>query len=158
MTDVVGPIGFIRQMVNEGMSATKGLDLYRSAGGRIQTQRWYRAFSTMKAEAARRPTIQTAPIGRAPAGEEITQVESRRPGAYLYRGAVVAFDRETNLPVTKYASLRTRKLITYRQAIDILAGQMEAEQDSYGVTVVGAYVTAVNELVPVQPIAGVFDA
>lgn len=158
MAGNVGPVGAIRAMISEGISPTAGLRAYRKAGGRIGNERWFAAYSALQREVSTRDRIQAAPVNRLPVVDEITAVPSKRPGAYLYRGAILTFDKGGTIPIVKYGSIRSRRLLTYRAAIEILQQQVEDNADAYGVSVVGAYVTAVNQLVEPGAVQGVFDA
>ena len=146
----MGPLGLIQSLIGQGVSATEGLRQYRQEGGAIRTQRWYRAFGEMQAEIATRERVMAAPVRSVPSGAEIVRVESARPGAYLYRGGVMAFDRSTGEVEIRPASIRSRTLMRYDEAMAAMAEQLEAHAETYGISVVGSFVTAVRELVPVM--------
>lgn len=151
MADRVGPLGAIQSLLRQGdVGPTQALREYRAAGGQIRTQRWFRAWGEMAAELAARPAVQAAPLESYPEGGQLTRVQSARPGAYLYVGGVMVFDRPTNEPILKAASIRSSTLLTYAQAQNLLEQQVGMGADSYGYTVAGGYVTAVRELVPVE--------
>lgn len=149
MANIVGPLGLIQSYLKQGISATEGLRRFRAAGESIRTQRWYAAWGEMSAEMGVRETVMAAPLNRRPTPDERVKVASRNPGGYLYRGAIVAFDRDSGDIQLKAASVRTSSLITYSEAQDALYEQLASNADVYGVSVIGAFVTAVRELVPV---------
>jgi hypothetical protein len=156
----VGPLPYIRGLINAGVGPTEGLRQFREAGGAIRTQRWFGAFGELQAEAAVRPQVVTAPTNRPPIADEITQVSSAKPGAYLYRGGVIvttrSVDPQTGATVestqTNWAALRTASLIDYEAAMAELEARFGPEGQS-GIehsTVIGSFISAVNDLVAVQ--------
>lgn len=154
MANIVGPLGLIQSYLKQGISATEGLRRFREAGESIRTQRWYAAWGEMSAEMSTRDSVMAAPLNRRPTPEERTKVGSRNPGGYLYRGGVVAFDRDTGDIQLKAGSIRTSSLITYAQAQEALYEQLAGSADVYGISVIGSFITAVRELVPIGEDAG----
>lgn len=149
MADRVGPLGLIQSYIGQGISATEGLRQYREAGGQIRDQRWYRAWGEMSAEIATRDSVMAAPLNRAPRPEERVQVQSNKPGGYLYRGGVVAFDIESGDIQLKAGSVRSQTLMTYAQAQEAIFDQLANNAAQYGLSVIGSFITAVRELVPI---------
>lgn len=148
MADRIGPLGIIEAQVKSGMSATQGLAQYRKAGGAIRDSRWYQAFGELQAELARKDFVRAAPINRLPTGEEISPVTAKKHGAYIYRGAVMVVERDTDQIMSLPASVRSKKLVTYKTAISMMQTQITDTGSPPGMTVIGAYVTGVRELVP----------
>lgn len=144
----IGPLQFIREMVSAGKSATAGLAEFRQAGGSIRTQRWYAAFGELQHELNTRPRVVEAPLNRRPVAEEITRVTSSRPNAFNYRHGVIVYNNETGMRETMPVIVRSKTLITYGEA------QQQAMQTildtGYDLQVVGAFTTAVSQLVPLQ--------
>jgi hypothetical protein len=157
MPDKVGPIPFIQNLINEGVSASEGLRQYREAEGSIRTQRWYAAYGEVAAEIAVRPNLQAAPLDVIPGAGEITQRSSTRPGGYNARGGVIVSIREVD-PLTgavsertqtNFASLKMGSLRTYREILEGLEAYFGSEGQSgqERSSVIGSFVTAVNEMV-----------
>lgn len=148
MAERIGPLGIIERLVKEGTSATEGLRQYRAAGGKIRDSRWYGAFGELQAELSRKDMVRAAPTNRLPTGEEISQITAKRHGAYIYRGAVMVVERDTDQIVSLPASIRSNKLVTYRTAISMMQTQITDTGSPPGMTVIGAYVSGVRELIP----------
>ena len=148
MAERIGPLGIIERLVKEGTNATQGLQQYRQAGGRIRDSRWFQAFGELQAELSRKDMVRAAPINRLPTGEEISKITAKKHGAYVYRGAVMVVERDTDQIVSLPASVRSRKLITYKTAISMMQTQITDTGSPPGMTVIGAYVSGVRELVP----------
>jgi hypothetical protein len=149
MAETVGPLGFIQSLIGQGVSPTAGLRQYRQAGGAIRTQRWFRAWGEMQAEISTRPVVVAAPLTSVPTRQEITRVESKRPGAYLFRGGVMAFDRQTGEVEIRPSSVRSRTLMRYEEALAAMVEQLASNAEEYDISVVGGFITSVRELVPV---------
>lgn len=148
MAERIGPLGIIEALVKAGTSATEGLRQYRAQGGKIRDSRWYGAFGELQAELARKDFVRAAPINRLPTGSEISPVTAKKHGAYIYRGAVMVVERDTDQIVSLPASVRSKKLITYKTAISMMQTQITDTGSPPGMTVIGAYVSGVRELVP----------
>lgn len=147
MARQIGPLGIIESQIKQGVSATEGLRQYRAAGGKIRTSRWYGAFGELSAEVARKDMVQAAPTNRTPTGEEISPVTSKRPGAFVYRGGVMVVERDTDQILTLPASIRSKKLVTYKTAIAAMQTQITDTGSPPGMTVIGAFISGVRELV-----------
>jgi cellulose synthase/poly-beta-1,6-N-acetylglucosamine synthase-like glycosyltransferase len=50
MTERTGPLTFIQDLLVHGIGPTRGLEMYRQAGGAIGTQRWFRHYREIKDE------------------------------------------------------------------------------------------------------------
>lgn len=148
MADRIGPLGIIEALVKSGVGPTEGLRQFRSKGGAIRDSRWFQAFGELQAELARRDFVRAAPINRLPTGEEISPITARKHGAYIYRGAVMVVERDTDQIVSLPASVRSQKLITYKTAIAMMQTQITDTGSPPGMTVIGAYVSGVRELIP----------
>ena len=159
--NLVNPLPLIYNYIAQGIGPTEGLRQYREAGGAIRTQRWFAAFGETQLEIATSGIVQQAASDRPPNPDEITPRQSTKPGGYLYRTGVLV-SRTAVDPITgasrevtsiEWQSIRTAQLIDYA------AAQLAAEANfgvggdagPYGGSVVGSFVSAVNELVPEEP-------
>lgn len=158
MAKGVNPLPLIYNLITEGTGPTEGLRQFREAGGAIRTQRWYAAFGETQLEIATRGVLQAAPVDRPPTPAEITPRQTNKPGGFLYRVGVIA-SRTAVDPVTGLARETTSiewQSIRTQQLIDLAAAQAQAEANfgvgaeagPYGGSVIGSFVSAVNELVP----------
>lgn len=158
MASGVDPVSFIYAKIAEGTGSTQALREYREAGGSIRTQRFYQAFGEVELELATRGLVEAAPVDRAPTPQELTPRTTSRPGGYLYRVGVLT-SRSTVDPITgqvreqtsiEWQSIRTAQLIDYAQAMAEAEANFGtgSEAGPYGGSVVGSFVSAVNELVP----------
>lgn len=165
MAYLINPLPLIYNLIDQGVGATEGLRQYRAAGGSIRTQRWYAAFGETQLEIATRGIVEAAPAGRTPNADEIVQRQTTRPGGFLYRTGVLV-SRNVVDPITgasrevtsiEWQSIRTAQLIDYAAAQAAAEANfgVGAEAGPYGGSVIGSFVSAVNELVPEEPDAEV---
>lgn len=91
------PAGFIIGAINEGKSATAALDEYRSAGGQIRTDRWYRLVGEISADVANRGAIAQLSGAQLVPSELHTPWSAGDPGRYAYQ-ARVFLNRQVTLP------------------------------------------------------------
>lgn len=157
----INVIPLIYNGISEGKSGRQILREFRAAGGAIRTQRFQQAMGEIQIEVATRGLVEAAPASRQPSPEEISQRSTSKPGGFLYRTGVLVSrtvvdpisGRTSEQTTIEWQSIRTAQLIDYAQA------QQAAEANfgvggaggPYGGSVVGSFVSAVNELVPEQP-------
>lgn len=156
MAEGLGPIGFLYNLIREGVGPTAGLRAYREAGGSIRTQRWFQAYGEVAAAVQRRPAVEGLSPGAVPGAEHISPITSRARPGYLYRVGVVNTQRgiitEQGTPgedtVLDWVSVRSHRLLTPEEA------QLEAEErirsgyrsEAGLVTVLGSQLTEIMEL------------
>ena len=154
----INPIPFIYAKLAEGVGPTQALREYREAGGAIRTQRFYQAYGETQLELATRGLVEAAPSERAPTPQEISPRSSTKPGGYLYRVGVLTARTSVD-PITgtvreqtsiEWQSVRSAHLIAYASAQQLAESNfgVGAEAGPYGGSVLGSFVSVVNELVP----------
>jgi len=158
--DPGAPVPYIYNAISEGTSATAALAEYREAGGSIRTQRWYAAFGEIENELALRPNLQALPLDVVPGAGEVGSRQTFKPGGYQAVGGVLvsvrSIDPETGKVVertqTNFGSLKMGSLRTSAEMLAELESKYGPEGQS-GIersTVLGSFLTAVNELVPYE--------
>lgn len=158
MPDVVGPIPFIFNLINQGINPTEGLRQYREAGGAIRTQRFYHAYGEVAAELAVLPQLQALQPGETPSGDLIRKVGSRSTARYNARVGVLVSVRtvdpltgavsETTL--TNWGSVAMQEMATIGEIL--AAGEEKfgptGQSGLANSTVIGSILGPVTENVP----------
>lgn len=152
---IIVPAGeAIQAAIRQGRNATASLSEWRSRGGQIRTQTWYRVWGQIEneqlqaiPEAAQRPTLR-------PTAEQIQERRSKRPGAYHQDVTLIVQDSHGNVEL-RNVHLRTDKLLSRRGAVKEAQGKWnqvgpEARQGSSGTTwrAIGGVYLGTFELTP----------
>lgn len=152
---IIEPAGeAIQAAIRQGQNATETLSSWRSRGGAIRTQTWYRVWGQIEneqlqaiPEAAQRPD-------RRPTAEQIQTRSSKRPGAYHQDVTLIVQDAHGNVNL-RNIHLRTDKLMSRRAAVRLAQQKWnetgpEAKQGTSGTTwkAIGGVYLGTFELTP----------
>lgn len=134
------PGPYAASAIREGLSATEGLQAVRDAGGGVNTQTWYRAYSEARVALDNAGTVAGLDPFAIPAGEHFTDWSAGREGAYGYQVAVTTIDDETGMMTTDpYTVITTDALTPAEAAQQAFDDFTESDADDiYGRTTVGA--------------------
>lgn len=137
--NIGNPAGYIKGLINEGESATSGLDIFRSDGGAIRTQTWFQLYGEVNASMIRAGDAAGLDPYVLPGPSDYSEWAMGTGGQYVTQVNVFVVDRDTGLVGT----------INYTYVTDEPHTPAEAEaaafdeysdadtQDSYGQTVQG---------------------
>ena len=139
---------FIAKFVKEGMSSSAALNAYRSAGGKIRTQSWYKLYGEAQAVIVRREAVSKAPANRRPLAEHITTWTTTKQRGYSYQFEIQVRHRGTGAIESVFHAVRTDKLISYGRALARAMETFDPVKDSADYQVLGGIVTGVFQLVP----------
>lgn len=142
------PVWAVLDALKEGRSATSGLAAYRAAGGNVRTQTWYRLHGEVQSALAGRIGEASAPLDRAPGGDETTKWTTRNAGGFLQQVEVLVRDRATGEVMAKPFSVTGEAMLTRGEAISQALDAYMDNADEYEEQVLGAVHVGAYELVP----------
>jgi hypothetical protein len=122
-------IGFIKQAIVDGKSATSALKDFRAADGAIRNQRWYSAFGEVKASLAQKEEIATLRYDLLPRADQFVEWAAGKAGTYGYQIEVVQRDAGADNMFTSRYTLLSPDLLTPDEAV---AQAMEDYSQSTG--------------------------
>lgn len=139
---MANPASFIARFLDEGYTARDALDVFRSQGGAMRTQTWYRAWGEMENVVSRRAQWATVDPDLFPSADLYAPWSAGRPGSYATQVKVLLRDRETGLVSSIGYTHITDEPHTPAEAMDAGMGiyQQGSEDEStdYDQQVVGA--------------------
>lgn len=138
----------LQQAVREGRSATNALQTYRSLGGSIRTQTWYRMYGEVKAAYAGIPGELDLPLTRRPTATETRPWTTKRARGTLQHMQVVMIHPESGTVALKPFSLVSRRPLTRQAAMTHAINVLTDNADEYGLVPIGAVYTGTYELQP----------
>jgi hypothetical protein len=144
------PAGYIRGLLNEGVAPTRGLDLYREGGGRIQDSRWFDLYKEVNSTYADRPGMLGLDPYSVPGPTDFETWSLGRGNQYATQVQLQVIDRDTGLWFTKQHTYVTDEPHTAADAeADAFAlfGDPDTE-NQYGETVMGALAVTFAQTVP----------
>jgi hypothetical protein len=133
----------------QGLSATQGLNWFRSIGGHVGNETWYQLRGQVEASIALREGIYNEPQHLRPTAQEIQTMQTKGARGYIQQVEVLVRAKgSTDVISVPYSSqgktLRSRQAIV-REAISVYGGE---NAKKYGQTVLGAVYTGTYELAP----------
>jgi hypothetical protein len=132
---------FIAGLIEAGFNATRGLDEFRSAGGAIRTQTWYRAWSEVVSALERAVSIGQADIGRRPTAGEWSPGSWRTKQRYSFQVDVLVRPRGTSEVFRMPMTVTSDRALTFGQAIGSALGSATTDLEQYDEEVLGGVVT-----------------
>lgn len=139
-------IGFIKQAIAAGQSATAALRDFRAADGAIRNQRWYSAFGEVKASLAQKEGISGLRYDLLPRAEQFVEWAAGKAGTFGYQIEIVQRDAGADNMFTSRYTLLSPDLLTPDEAVSqAMADYSESTGDggtNEGITVLGG--TVVN--------------
>lgn len=126
--------------INEGLTATEGLQALREGGWGVNTQAWYRAYSEAKVALANAGPVAALDPFAIPPGDAFADWSAGREGAFGYQVAVTTIDAETGMMSTDPYTVITDQALTPAEAAQqAFDDYTDADSDAiYGRTTVGA--------------------
>ena len=128
----------IQAAISQGATATASLAEWRSRGGAIRTQTWYRIWGQIENEQLQAIPEASRPVSRRPTADEIQTRTSKRPGAYHQEVTLIVQDSHGNVEL-RNVKLRTDQLLSRRGAVKAVSAKWnevgpEAKQGTSGTT------------------------
>lgn len=142
------PLGAVLGSINAGMSASAGLAAYRSAGGEVRTQTWYRLHGEAQAMLAGEVSEAAKPLNRLPTSDEITTWTTSTAAGFMQRVEVFVRDRATGEVTSKPWSTVGPGVVSRGAAVEAALGAYEDNAGDYDEQVLGAAYVGTHELVP----------
>lgn len=136
---------FAAGLIREGLSASRGLDAFREAGGSARTQTWYRAWNETLAAIERAGAIGRAPLDSRPLESELSAGGWRTRERYTYMVDVLVRPVGSSDVFAMPMAVTSDSLLTYDEALAQAIGYAETDLDKYGEAVVGGVPTAVYD-------------
>ena len=135
--------------IQDGLSASAGLSRYRSQGGRIANETWYKLTGELQATLAAREGVYNEPVNRIPTASEIQRWTTQKAKGYIQQVEVLARDRDTGEIISIPYSLTGRTLRSRASAIKAALSVYAGEQAKrYNQQVLGAVYSGTYEAVP----------
>lgn len=128
MASILGNRAAAQLAIREGVNATDALRLYRSAGGSVRTQTWYRLYGQAQLEGALTSKEAAAPLNRVPTAGEIQPATVPRARGYMQRVTVYGRTPEGFI-MTREVSLRSTNLVSRGNAVNKALALVQAGMD-----------------------------
>jgi len=135
--------------VEDGWSATAGLDRFRAEGGAIRNDTWYRMYSEIKTSLAGRAGTYNEPVNRIPTASEVKQWTTAHAKGYIQQVEVLVRDKTTGEVYSAPFSLAGKTLrsraAVLKHALEQYTGDSE---EKYAQKVLGAIYTGTYQMIP----------
>lgn len=135
--------------VQEGWSATAGLDRYRAEGGHMANQTWYRLYGEIQGSVADRSDVMNQPLNLRPVASEIKTWSTKNATGYVQQVEVLVRERATGQIISVPFSVTGRSLVSranaLQQALDVYS---DDNAKKYNQQVLGAVYTGTYQAVP----------
>lgn len=112
-------IGFIKQAIAAGQSATSALRDFREADGHIRNARWYSAFGEVKASLAQRSGIADLRYDLLPRPDQFVEWQAGKAGTFGYQIEIVQREIGTDTMMTSRYTLLSPDLLTPDEAVSV---------------------------------------
>lgn len=120
-------VSFIRSAVETGKKATETLNAFREAAGKIRTEVFYKTFNYFAGPvAAARNYISNIGLNNLPNIERLPESLTKTLKNFSYELKVEVISNETGEAETRALNISSNTLLTKQQAIDEIAGVIEA--------------------------------
>ncbi len=110
-------VSFIQRAIREGMGPTATLRAFRETGLKIQTQRFYQAFSNTRDGMANSANVSQLPGHLRPDDNAFTPWATRKEGWYVYQVKIQVFDKDTQTTTSRDYTHFSKSKISPNKAI-----------------------------------------
>lgn len=141
------PRSFIAGAINTEQSQAETMRQLRNAGFKFSDATFRSLWGEIRNAVALRGTIAEANINRRPLGSEISPIQGKKSGGYLYRFDVFVRQRGEREVLRTHVGVRSERLITYRTAMSIIADRFADNDEIYDRELLSITPAAVNEFV-----------
>lgn len=145
------PLWAVVRSIRDGLSGAHGLREFRSAGGHIATQTWYRVRAEVNRSLSQRINELAAPLNRRPTAAEITRMPTRNATGFIHQMEIVYRVKGTNEIGIRPFSYAIEGVVSRQTAIDYAMGMFGegVQEGPYGdQEILGVAYTGTYELVP----------
>jgi len=113
--------------IEEGWSATAGLNRFRAEGGHIANATWYKLTGELRANIGDRERVMNAPMNRIPTADEIKDWTTKSAKGYVQQVEVLIRDKTTGEVISVAYSRMGKTLISrngvIKEALDTYGGE-----------------------------------
>lgn len=141
------PRSFIAGALNTGVSQRQAMSQLRAAGASFSDATFRSLWGEVQHAISLRGTVAEANIARRPLGSEISPITGKKTGGYLYRFDVFVRARGEREVLRTHVGVNSQNLITYEQAMAIIAGKFADNETIYERSLVSIIPAGVNEFV-----------
>jgi len=137
--------------IQQGWSATAGLDRFRAEGGHIANATWYRLTGELQRTISDRQDIYSQNVNLRPTASEIRTWTTSKARGYIQQVEVLVRDKATGEIISVPYSGLGRSLRSRRAVInEALSVYSDENAERYGQQVLGAVYTGTYEAVPAE--------
>lgn len=116
----------------------------------MRRRTFLRSFGATLQSIFQRPGVALSPLHRRPTADQVVRWDTSRERGFLYQVEVQTRIRGTDVIETRQSSARSRRPITFGEALDTGIAFFDDEGETYNEEVLGGVVVGVYELVPEQ--------
>jgi hypothetical protein len=148
-TDSLNAAQWALLAIQEGWSASAGLDRFRAEGGHIANASWYKLTGEIQSSLQNRAGQYNEPLNLRPVGAEIKTWTTAKASGYIQQVEVLVREKATGEIISVPFSVTGRALVSRRNALQqALSVYSDDNAKKYNQQVLGAVYSGTYQAIP----------